>query len=97
MNPFEEGQVILVNKPLHWTSADVVKKIRNRVHAKVGHAGTLDPLATGLLILCTGKFTKRINEYMRRKRNIRERSRLALLRLLLTWKPCRKIQKNIRW
>jgi tRNA pseudouridine55 synthase len=64
MNPFEEGQMILVNKPLHWTSADVVKKIRNRVHAKVGHAGTLDPLATGLLILCTGKFTKKINEYM---------------------------------
>ncbi len=64
MNSFEEGQVILVNKPLGWTSADVVKKIRNRVHVKVGHAGTLDPLATGLLILCTGKFTKRINEYM---------------------------------
>src|SRR5450432_2943384 len=64
MNSFEEGQMILVNKPLHWTSADVVKKIRNRVHAKVGHAGTLDPLATGLLILCTGKFTKKINEYM---------------------------------
>src|SRR4249919_2775626 len=64
MNPFEEGQVILVNKPLRWTSADVVKKIRNRIHVKVGHAGTLDPLATGLLILCTGKFTKRINEYM---------------------------------
>jgi tRNA pseudouridine55 synthase len=64
MNPFEEGQLILVNKPLRWTSADVVKKIRNRVHAKVGHAGTLDPLASGLLILCTGKFTKKINEYM---------------------------------
>jgi len=64
MNPFEEGQVLLINKPLGWTSADVVKKIRNRVHAKVGHAGTLDPLATGLLILCTGKFTKKINEYM---------------------------------
>jgi len=63
-NPFEEGRVILVNKPLQWTSADVVKKIRNRVHAKVGHAGTLDPLATGLLILCTGKFTKKISEYM---------------------------------
>jgi tRNA pseudouridine55 synthase len=63
-NPFEEGQMILVNKPLHWTSADVVKKIRNQVHAKVGHAGTLDPLATGLLILCTGKFTKKITEYM---------------------------------
>ncbi len=64
MNPFEEGRVILVNKPLRWTSADVVKRIRNRVHAKVGHAGTLDPLATGLLILCTGKFTKKINEFM---------------------------------
>jgi tRNA pseudouridine55 synthase len=63
-NLFELGQVILVNKPLRWTSADVVKKIRNRVQAKVGHAGTLDPLATGLLILCTGKFTKKINEYM---------------------------------
>ncbi|HMG66324.1 MAG TPA: tRNA pseudouridine(55) synthase TruB [Chitinophagaceae bacterium] len=68
MNPFEEGQVILVNKPLHWTSADVVKKIRNRIHAKVGHAGTLDPLATGLLILCTGKFTKKINEYMAKEK-----------------------------
>jgi tRNA pseudouridine55 synthase len=64
MNPFEEGQVILINKPIGWTSADVVKKVRNLVHAKVGHAGTLDPLATGLLILCTGKFTKKINEYM---------------------------------
>jgi tRNA pseudouridine55 synthase len=64
MNPFEEGQLILINKPLQWTSADVVKKIRNRVHAKVGHAGTLDPLATGLLILCTGKFTKKISSYM---------------------------------
>ena len=63
-NPFQEGRLILVNKPLDWTSADVVKKIRNRVHAKVGHAGTLDPLATGLLILCTGKFTKKISEYM---------------------------------
>jgi tRNA pseudouridine55 synthase len=68
LNPFEEGQVILVNKPLRWTSADVVKKIRNRVNAKVGHAGTLDPLATGLLILCTGKFTKRINEFMSREK-----------------------------
>jgi tRNA pseudouridine55 synthase len=68
MNPFEEGQMILVNKPLGWTSADVVKKIRNRVHAKVGHAGTLDPLATGLLILCTGKFTKKINEYMAKEK-----------------------------
>jgi tRNA pseudouridine55 synthase len=68
MNSFEEGQVILVNKPLGWTSADVVKKIRNRVHTKVGHAGTLDPLATGLLILCTGRFTKKISEYMSKEK-----------------------------
>ena len=64
-NTFEEGQVLLINKPLEWTSFDVVRKIRNLIKIKkVGHAGTLDPLATGLLILCTGKFTKRINEYM---------------------------------
>jgi tRNA pseudouridine55 synthase len=64
-NPFEAGQVLLINKPLEWTSFDVVRKIRNQIKIKkVGHAGTLDPLATGLLILCTGKFTKRINEYM---------------------------------
>lgn len=65
MNPFELGKVLLINKPLEWTSFDAVRKIRNLVRIKkVGHAGTLDPLATGLLIICTGKFTKRINEYM---------------------------------
>ena len=64
-NIFEDGQVLLINKPLEWTSFDVVRKIRNTIKIKkVGHAGTLDPLATGLLILCTGKFTKRINEFM---------------------------------
>ncbi len=64
-NTFEEGRVILINKQLEWTSFDVVRKIRNTIKIKkVGHAGTLDPLATGLLIVCTGKFTKRINEYM---------------------------------
>ena len=63
-NTFEEGKIILINKPLHWTSFDAVKKIRNLIRIrKVGHAGTLDPLATGLLIICTGKFTKKINEY----------------------------------
>lgn len=63
-NTFEEGKVILLNKPLHWTSFDAVRKIRNLIRIKkVGHAGTLDPLATGLLIICTGKFTKKINEY----------------------------------
>lgn len=56
---------MLIDKPLKWTSFDVVRKVRNLMKIKkVGHAGTLDPLATGLLIVCTGKFTKRINEYM---------------------------------
>lgn len=69
MNTYEEGQVILMNKPLHWTSFDVVRKIRNLIKIKkVGHAGILDPLATGLLIVCTGKFTKKINEYMAREK-----------------------------
>lgn len=64
-NPFEEGQVLLIDKPLDWTSFDVVRKIRNLVRVKkVGHAGTLDPLASGLLIVCTGRFTKRINAFM---------------------------------
>lgn len=55
----------MINKPLQWTSFDAVRKIRNLVKTrKVGHAGTLDPLATGLLIICTGAFTKRINEFM---------------------------------
>lgn len=64
-NSFEEGKVLLIDKPLEWTSFDVVRKIRNLIRIKkVGHAGTLDPLASGLLIVCTGKFTKKINEYM---------------------------------
>lgn len=68
-NSFEEGQVLLINKPLHWTSFDAVKKIRNLIRIKkVGHAGTLDPLASGLLIICTGKFTKKINEYRTREK-----------------------------
>ena len=64
-NNFENGRVLLIDKPLQWTSFDVIRKIRNTIKIKkVGHAGTLDPLATGLLIVCTGKFTKKINEYM---------------------------------
>jgi tRNA pseudouridine55 synthase len=67
--PYAEGQVMLVNKPMGWTSFDAVKKIRSLIRIpKVGHAGTLDPLATGLLIICTGKFTKKINEYMAREK-----------------------------
>ena len=65
MQPYLDGQVILIDKPLKWTSFDIIKKVRYQTRiAKVGHAGTLDPLATGLLIVCTGKFTKQINEYM---------------------------------
>ncbi len=63
---FAEGEVLLIDKPLRWTSFDVVHKVRNAIKplkVKVGHAGTLDPLATGLLIICTGKFTKRIDEF----------------------------------
>lgn len=66
---FIEGEVLLLNKPLNWTSFDVVNKLRYALtkkighRIKVGHAGTLDPLATGLLIICTGKMTKRIDEY----------------------------------
>ena len=66
---FLDGQILLMDKPLGWTSFDVVKKIKNLIRTKyslkkikVGHAGTLDPLATGLLIVCTGKFTKLISE-----------------------------------
>nr|WP_242691702.1 tRNA pseudouridine(55) synthase TruB [Pedobacter sp. SYSU D00823] len=57
---------MLVNKPYHWTSFDVVVKIRNSfkpLKLKVGHAGTLDPLATGLLVICTGKMTKQIDNF----------------------------------
>ena len=61
---FSEGAVLLINKPYRWTSFDAVKKVRNTIRIKkVGHAGTLDPLATGLLIICTGKFTKKINDF----------------------------------
>lgn len=66
---FLEGQILLIDKPLHWSSFQAVNKIKWLLKSKIGlkkikigHAGTLDPLATGLLILCTGKFTKRIPE-----------------------------------
>ena len=63
---FTAGEVLLINKPYKWTSFDVVGKLRNSfkpLKLKVGHAGTLDPLATGLLIICTGKLTKQIDTY----------------------------------
>ena len=68
---FIEGEVLYIDKPLHWTSFDVVNKTRNILRhslgvkkIKVGHAGTLDPLATGVMILCTGKATKTIDSYL---------------------------------
>lgn len=63
---FTQGEVLLLNKPYNWTSFDVVGKLRNSfkpLKLKVGHAGTLDPLATGLLIICTGKLTKQIGSF----------------------------------
>lgn len=60
----EQNRVLLINKPLRWTSFDVIRKLRYLLKMKkIGHAGTLDPLATGLLIVCTGKMTKRIDEF----------------------------------
>lgn len=61
----KEGGVVLVDKPFEWTSFDVVNKLRRQLHVKIGHCGTLDPLATGLLICCTGKFTKKITDYQK--------------------------------
>ena len=70
LEDFQAGQVILIDKPLNWTSFQVVNKLRWAIKKaykikkiKVGHAGTLDPLATGLLIICTGKMTKQIDAY----------------------------------
>lgn len=67
---FEEGEVLLLDKPLYWTSFDLVNKVKTALRhqcglkkIKVGHAGTLDPLATGLMIVCTGRATKRIEEF----------------------------------
>ena len=67
-NPLE-GEILYIDKPLHWTSFDAVKRVRSIMSRrlkikkiKVGHAGTLDPLATGVMIVCTGKATKRIDE-----------------------------------
>lgn len=70
LNIFEEGQILSFNKPLYWTSFDLVNKVRIMIRSefgikkiKVGHAGTLDPLAGGLMIICTGRATKRIEEF----------------------------------
>jgi tRNA pseudouridine55 synthase len=64
----QKGVVLLVDKPLTWTSFDVVNYIRKMFKVKIGHAGTLDPLATGLLILCTGSMTKKIDEFQAKEK-----------------------------
>ena len=61
----KKGGVILIDKPYKWTSFDAINKIKIMARVKIGHAGTLDPLATGLLICCTGEFTKKISDYQR--------------------------------
>lgn len=65
LNKKDEGRVLLIDKPFEWTSFDVVNKLRRKLKIKkIGHAGTLDPLATGLLIICVGKMTKQIESFM---------------------------------
>ena len=80
---FQEGEILYFDKPLHWTSFDLVSKIRRKISRslrikkiKVGHAGTLDPLATGVIIICTGKATKKIEEFQSRSKEY-----IATLRL----------------
>ena len=96
MPDYQAGEVILIDKPLGWTSFDIVNKVRWRIKhtlklkkIKVGQAGTLDPLASGLLILCTGKFTKNIEEYQ-----AQEKEYLATFRLGATT-PCFDLEKEI--
>jgi len=87
LEDFKEGRVFLIDKPLTWTSFNAVSKIKWLIKKrfkvkkiKVGHAGTLDPLATGLLIICTGKFTKRIDEFQAQKKEYK----MAVLKILLS-------------
>ncbi|MAR67702.1 MAG: tRNA pseudouridine(55) synthase TruB [Crocinitomicaceae bacterium] len=84
MLDFQQGEILLIDKPLDWTSFQVVNKIRYAIRKKlgikkikVGHAGTLDPLATGLLVLCTGKKTKTIEEIQRQTKEYTGRIRLG--------------------
>jgi len=96
LNKFQTGQIILIDKPLTWTSFDVVNKVRwlikNELKVKkikVGHAGTLDPLATGLLILCSGKFTKKIDELQSQ-----EKEYTGIITLGATT-PCFDLEKEV--
>ena len=84
MFDFQQGEILLINKPMEWTSFQVVNKIRYEIRRKlgikkikVGHAGTLDPLATGLLILCTGKKTKTIDQIQKQTKEYTGRIQLG--------------------
>ena len=88
---FGEGALVLVDKPLKWTSFDVVNKIRWCLRKKygklkVGHAGTLDPLATGLVIICIGKWTKEIERYMGQQKEYLARICLGATTLPSIWR-----------
>jgi tRNA pseudouridine55 synthase len=92
----QEGEVFLVNKPYKWTSFDVVNNLRaflknncNIPKIKMGHAGTLDPLATGLLIICTGKFTKKIDDFQGLEKEYTGTFRLGATT------PCFDLEKEI--
>ena len=92
------GQVLLIDKPLNWTSFQVVNKLRWHIRKafdikkiKVGHAGTLDPLATGLLVICTGKMTKQINTFQAQVKEFREDEKEIRADLFS------KIEENIRF
>ncbi len=93
---FQQGEVLCFNKPLTWTSFDVVAKVRRKIcrklgvkKLKVGHAGTLDPLATGVMVVCTGKATKRIEEFQYQTKEY-----IATLRLGATT-PSYDLEKEI--
>ena len=95
-NKFQKGQILLIDKPLTWTSFNVANKIKWLIKQefsikkiKVGHAGTLDPLATGLLVICTGKFTKKINEIQ-----AAEKEYTGVITLGATT-PCYDLEKDI--
>jgi tRNA pseudouridine55 synthase len=82
--PFDSGAILVVDKPLNWTSFDVVKKIRyaickhyNLKKIKVGHAGTLDPLASGVVVICTGKKTKIIDQFINESKEYNGEIRLG--------------------
>lgn len=68
LEEIQSGAVLLVDKPFRWTSFDALNKIRYQIHTKIGHCGTLDPLATGLLICCTGKMTKQITQFQQQEK-----------------------------